>query len=917
MIRVNCCKTNAKLYDYLTQNREITGQWGGKGSKRLGLSGEVLREAFAALCDNINPQTGETLTVRTRPGRRMGYDITFDAPKSVSVLQAISKDTRIIEAYNKALDDTMIDIEANAQTRVRVQGKDENRTTGNLVYAKFTHFTARPQGGVPDPQLHTHVFVLNATFDEQEERWKAVEMGQTKADAPYYQAMFHTRLAHNLQALGYAIRPTQYAFEIAGVPQEVIDEFSKRKTHIEKYAHDKGITDAKAKSRLGALTREAKRHDLSTPELKELWNLRLSQIPTIHQQSFNAMLQPPAAAEEVKHDPRAEHLAISSAREHCFYHQSVVDEKHFLAAAMRFGVGKTSIEELRQTIANDKTLLHRTIDGRSVITTPEVLQQEEQLVKWVRKGLANYPPLAHGYTPSNPQLDDEMRQALRHVLESHDRVTGVHGKSGSGKTTLMKETISAIRAQGHHVTVLAPTTDASRRTLRKSGFPEAETVEKFLQSPLMQKEATGGVLWVDEAGLLSVPAMKRLTDLADTINARIVFSGDVRQHSSVERGDALRMLRKHAGLEMAELNTIRRQKNRAYREAIEDISEGCVVEGFRKLEAMGAILEIPDETRHEYLAGEYLNSIRKGRTALVVSPTHAEGRKMTELVRQGLKAEDKLTHERAVPVLQKIDFTPAEKKDTRFYRPGWIIELSKAAPLCKSGERLVVVKTDEQGLFVRHADGKTHLFDPAAYAERFEVYEHAMIDIGIGEHLRITRNGRAADGRHRFDSGSFAIVKGFTRKGDILLTTGEIIPASYGHITHGYVTTSYAAQSKTVQDIYIAESLESFLAAGWEQFYVSVSRGIERIILVTNDKEALLRVVQVSRQRLAAIDIANREEPPPAHPLDRAENQRRLEKAGESQLPCFSHLGRQRKQDEKLSFQMPLPLPKNTLGIEP
>jgi len=351
----------------------------------------------------------------------------------------------------------------------------------------------------------------------------------------------------------------------------------------------------------------------------------------------------------------------------------------------------------------------------------------------------------------------------------------------------------------------------------------------------------------------------------------------------------------------------------------DDLSEGRIVEGFRKLDAMGAIREIPNDTRHAYLAGEYLNSIRAGRTALVISPTHAEGRKMTDLIRQGLKDEGKLENEQSTPVLQKIDLTSAEKKDLRFYHSGQIIEMSKAAPGCKSGERMAVTNIDEQGVFVRHADGHIHLFDPTPYATRFEVYEHEMIDIGIGEHLRITRNGKTANG-HKLNNGSFAIVSGFSSNGDIHLATGEVIPNSYGHITHGYVTTSYAAQSKTVQDIYVAESWESFAAAGWEQFYVSVSRGIERLILITNDKEALLRIIQISRQRLAAIEIANREEPQPAHPLDVAKEiahtPQRLEKADGIPLPISSRLGRMRKPEVKSPIPIPQPRQDYERGIE-
>lgn len=879
---------------------EVANQWGGKGAQRLGLSGVVFSEDLEALCHNTDPQTGQKLTIRNKEGRRIGYDMTFDAPKSVSVLQALSQDERIIEAYQKALDETLTEIEANVQTRVRGKNQNTDRTTGNMVYAKLMHFTTRPQGGVPDPQLHSHVLVLNATFDEIENRWKAIELGQVKKDAPYYQAVFNSKLAANLKAVGYAIRPTKDAFEVQGVPQSVISEFSRRKAHIEKVAKEKKITNPKVKARLGVLTREAKKHTLPTEELNELWSLRLSTLSQKDKLAFDKMLLPPLG-NQLEMDFMDGQRAVELAAEHCFYHHSVVSEKDFIAVALRFGVGKTSVEQIRKALVADKRLWRRKVKGRNVITSPEIFIQENELTNWVKRGLKTCPPLAFGYEPQNQIFDDEQRNAIRHVLESRDRVTGVHGKAGAGKTTLMKETISAIESNGKRVVVLAPTSDASRRTLRRSGFPNAETVEKLMSDPIMQEQATGGVLWVDEAGLLSVPAMKRLVDLADDINARIIFSGDTHQHSSVERGDALRLLMNHAGLEMAELKTIRRQKNDAYREAVNDLSEGRVVEGFAKLEAMGAIVEIKDENRHSFLAQAYIGSIEAGRTALVVSPTHAEGRKMTKLIRQGLKDKSRLKKEKTFSVFQKIDFTPAEKKEMNLYRSGWVIQMKKPAPNCRSGERLVIADVNEQGLFVHHTNGQVHPFDVAKYADRFEVYEHATIEIGIGDQLRITRNGKTADGKHRLDNGTIAAVSGFTFRGDICLETGQVVPRHYGHFTHGYVTTSYAAQSKTVQDIYIAESSESFPAASWEQLYVAISRGVDRAILVTNNKRKLLQVVQKSNQRISAMDIAHMETIEPDHEQEIEQAQHRAEQTNKAKF-YFGHF-QSHTQEQQEYFQ--------------
>ncbi len=107
------------------------------------------------------------------------------------------------------------------KTRVRQAGKDEDRLTGNMVWAEFIHTTSRPVDGVPDPQLHAHCFVFNATWDDQEGRCKAGQFRDLKRDAPYFQAAFRVRLAGKLQDLGFGIERKRDDFEIAGVPANV------------------------------------------------------------------------------------------------------------------------------------------------------------------------------------------------------------------------------------------------------------------------------------------------------------------------------------------------------------------------------------------------------------------------------------------------------------------------------------------------------------------------------------------------------------------------------------------------------------------------------------------------------------------------------------------------------------------------
>ena len=166
----------------------------------------------------------------------MGFDFTFSAPKSVSVLYELSRDERILDAFRASVDETMREIETEMKTRVRSKGADHDRVTGNMVWADFVHFTARPVDGIPDPHLHMHCYAFNVTWDEVEKRYKAGQFGDLKRDAPYWEAAFDARLAHRLNGLGIATEKRDYSFEVAGTPQSLIDKNSRRRNEIEREA---------------------------------------------------------------------------------------------------------------------------------------------------------------------------------------------------------------------------------------------------------------------------------------------------------------------------------------------------------------------------------------------------------------------------------------------------------------------------------------------------------------------------------------------------------------------------------------------------------------------------------------------------------------------------------------------------------
>jgi hypothetical protein len=427
------------------------------------------------------------------------------------------------------------------------------------------------------------------------------------------------------------------------VPDTIIGKFSRRRNEIEQKAAKRGIVTPEGKHAIGYYGRENKTKGVGRPELRVEWNERLT-----HEE--RAAVAGAIGSEDG--GGRRDESAISAsqamdyAMEHSFERVSVTSEKRLKAEALRYGVGAVLPEAIDKA-ARGPRIIHRELDGEKVVTTREVRREELQMLRFVREGRGQAEPFAKGLKQVG-NLEGEQLQAALHILTSHDRVVGLRGGAGTGKTHMMKGTIGAIEEHGGgHVFVFAPTAQASRSVLYNDGFKEATTVAQLLADERMQKAVKGQVLWIDEAGLMGSQETRSVFRLAEELDCRVVLSGDHRQHSAVARGDAFRLLQSEAGLSVAELKVIRRQKKSEYRQAVEAISKGTAKgaeKGFEMLDKMGAIVEATGQDRHGMLVKEYVDATSDGESALVIAPTHAEGDSLTGDIREALKGRG-----RAVP----------------------------------------------------------------------------------------------------------------------------------------------------------------------------------------------------------------------------------------------------------------------------
>ena len=824
MLRIiqNASPGGAKGYystaDYYAEGQELSGRWRGLAAERLGLTGKVGRNEWDALCDNKNPSTGKTLTARVRQNRTVGYDFNFHAPKSLSLLHAMTGDERLLSAFRESVDETMVEMERELKTRVRSGGRDEDRTAGNAVWGEFVHLTSRPVGGVPDPHLHAHCFVFNAVYDNEERRFKAGNFKDLKRDAPYFEAVFHAKLAGRIAALGLPVERTRQGWEIGTLDRSTLEKFSRRTAQVDAEARAKGITSGEARAELGAKTRERKAKGLSMRELRDEWRQRLTDGEA---RAVTLLASRIGREPEPKDERTAARDAVRLAADHCFERQSVVPERTLLRESLRRSYGLSSRSTVEAEAAR-LDLIRADRGGRRWVTTPEVLAEESAVVAFARRGRGTRVPLGRGqpHAFARTWLNEGQKRAVRHVLDCTDRVMIVRGAAGVGKTTMMAEAVEAIQAAGTKVITVAPSSGASRGELRAAGFEGADTVSRLLVDRDMQAQLRGNVLWVDEAGLVGMRTMKKLFDLSDALDCRVILSGDRRQHGPVERGAALRLLETDAGLVPAQITTIQRQTG-AYRKAIEHLSEGRVSAGFDVLDKLGWIKEVPDADRYQAIADEYVGSAVRGERALVVAPTHSEGRRVGNAIRVGLRQAGLLGHqERTFDVLISANLTAAERADPAHYDAGDVVVFHQNGKGHKKGARLTI--------------GADPL--PVDQAERFTAYRRGALPLAAGDRVRVTANGRDRSGRHRLNNGDLFTVAGFGPGGDIELANGWTVDKGFGFLAPGHVITSHASQGKSVHKVILAASAESFPATSAEQFYVSASRGRSAVTVFTDDK---------------------------------------------------------------------------------
>jgi conjugative relaxase-like TrwC/TraI family protein len=842
--------------DYWTEGeKQVQGIWIGDAAERLGLAGNVDEKSFEALRLNVNPRTGELLTARSAKDRVAFIDVQLSAPKDVSVLAMVGGDERVIEAFREAVDVALREMERFAAVRERrgqAHGTEAVRLTRNFVGALFFHDTSRDL----DPQLHAHAVLANATWDAERGDWFALQAAEMLRASGYVRQVLYRELAGRLRRLGYETYDMHTTgFSIRGV-EHLRERFSKRSRHVQKlveeFAKLKGRQPSKRE--VEVLVRESradKLADVSTREVRARQRAELNHREAERLDDLVRGAKSQAPREQISHGQAV--TVLEAAMRHVYERTSVVREGEVLSAALELYPDYYRWRELREALEAHPDVIRR----HGEMSLRPIHREEQSAVQRIVAGRNSRFALGDpSHLPA--RLTAGQQTAARALLRSKDFVTVLVGDAGTGKTTVLTAVEGAhVSAGGQRFIPLAPTTRA-REALVTAGFPDADTVQRFLVSEVLQVQAANRVLLVDESGLLSTEQLESLTRIADNMRARLLLVGDTKQHYSVQRGDALRNVIKHTTTPVVRLSEVLRQRDEADRQFSRLLASGEVTEAFYYAARRGMMRETRDDAALFAEAAEhYAGNLAGGIETLVVIPFWEEIERFNVQARDALRRHGLLGATEVVRgAVKPLSWTEEQKTHWDQYREGDSILFVRETRYFRRGTAGRVIAVLPDGLRVQKADGHSAKLTRRQRGA-FDVGRLQQLPVAAGDRLLI----RGRDTEHGFENGDFKQVERVDAAANqIFLTDGSTLPTDFTAWTYGHALTSYRAQGSTAEESLIVLGEVAERALMRRQFYVGNTRyrGRHRIY-VSHHEPILQRLAQDDPGREHATDFLERQ----------------------------------------------------------
>lgn len=631
--------------DYYSGEGEAEGYWLGDAATDLGLQGKVDPDQLTAMLTGINPASGEPLGLRHVEGGPVpGFDLTFSAPKSVSVLwalggQGVAADVKA--AHAAAVDSALGYLQREACWTRRGAGGRHFLKGNGLLAAGYVHRSSR----AGDMQIHTHVLVANATFAEG--RWTRLYhpaiYEHAKAAGYIYEAHLRDELTRCLGVRWAEV--VNGIAEIEGFDPDHLRAFSTRRAEILEAAGEG--SSARARQIATLETRAAKDRDLSTESLRDIWREKAEEIG-LTPESIRAALGKERQVPEGR-------VAIADVATEVTAHASHFDRRdviHAVANCLPAGAPGDEVVELADIYLKTPDVIGIAATAKGERFTTRAIWELEQKALGTVAELAATDDRAvvseivvGRILDARPSIKPDQRVMVERLLGGGEGVVVVVGEAGTGKTYALSAAARGWPSGGGMLRVAAPTWRAAN-VLRSEGLP-ATTVASLLaefdraaakgEAPLPR----GAVLVVDEAGMVDSRALAGLIDHAQEAEAKLVLIGDPAQLGEIEAGGLFAAIATRT--EPIVLDEVIRHRHELEREAAKLVREGAGSEAISVYEgAQRVTISADPEARREAMVSDWWQSFERGEDALMIAKTNREVAALNDRAREQMQEAGRL-----------------------------------------------------------------------------------------------------------------------------------------------------------------------------------------------------------------------------------------------------------------------------------
>ena len=655
-------------FEYYTARGESPGRWNGAGADALGLRGEVIDTDFAAVLAGTHPRTGEDLGKHWRTQSVVAFDVAVSAPKDVSILYALGDEhTRatILRIHGEGVQAAADYLQANAGWAR--QFNPTTRTTeavrARLVMPEFVHRTARPvtdpgTGRVTvDPQLHTHVTVptwVQRPDGSWSQLYSEALYQHAAAAGAIAQAEWRDRLVRELGIS--TVVDGKGCFSIVGITDAQRREFSRRTQQIEALERQLGIDSTYGHKLAVVSTRESKDEVAPTENLFAQWRERATGVGLDAANIQTLLGREPAALRPRRLDVERSIDLLGerglTAQYATFTRRDVI---RTVAAHAPLGMGRQQLEATADAILADRETVHplvpHRLEGERDVdaiarwvdighelryTTPEMLAIERGMIASAQQRSAASVGVADGRETEaaiagRATLTRDQRSMVRTVCQSPAGVVVVEGAAGVGKTFALDVCREAFEATGIQVVGCALAGRAADVLEMGADIP-TWTVAGMLNELQVDHLPAGGVLVVDEAGMIGDREHAELVSLSARDNAKLVVVGDPSQLQPIGAGAPMRTLGEHIGRVLVTENV--RQKEPWERAALQLVRDGEARAAYELYLSQGRIHlagSVP-ERRAEVVA-EHARLEVRGVDAVILAQRRDEVAALNELAR--------------------------------------------------------------------------------------------------------------------------------------------------------------------------------------------------------------------------------------------------------------------------------------------